>query len=189
MAVVYPEIEYELSDMVEVKPTPRLNLPGIHEEQCLKPKDDADYWVFLCTPSESNRNEPCPVCGSVAPRRSMGYLPKRRLVHDVSVGNIKIDLLLSVPRYKCQDCDSTIVHEYEAIEGSRQMTKRLCDYIKRESLNTTFRDLSIKYGYAEPTIAAIFDDYASELEAKREAVIAPRVLGIDEKFIVNHIAH
>lgn len=41
--------------------------------------------------------------------------------------------------------------------------------------------------YTSTTIANIFDEYAAELESKRAKVVAPRILGIDEKHIVHNM--
>ena len=65
------------------------------------------------------------------------------------------------------------------------MTHRLHDQIKRESYIRPFTDVAPYFGYSIPTVAAIFDEYTAELEKQREEIIAPRILGIDEKHIVN----
>ena len=65
------------------------------------------------------------------------------------------------------------------------MTIRLRDVIRREAFVGTFKDVALKYGYSEPTIATIFDEYTAELDARRDKAVAPKVLGIDEKHIVH----
>ena len=65
------------------------------------------------------------------------------------------------------------------------MTYRLYDQIRRDSFVRTFAEVATAYGFSEPTIATIFDEYASELEEQGRSIIAPRILGIDEKHIVH----
>ena len=65
------------------------------------------------------------------------------------------------------------------------MTYRLYDQIRRDSFVRPFSDVAADFGYTAPTIAAIFDEYVSELEARRDKIVAPRILGIDEKHIVH----
>lgn len=176
-------VEINLDDMEKVSPTPFLNLPDLTEEACYIPKDHGSYRVFLCKPSGRPQNG-CPACHW--PILSVhGYLPQRRLVHDINIGVEQVDILIQVPRYRCEDCGHTFTHQFESIVESRQMTHRLHDQIKRESYIRPFTDVAAYFGYSIPTVAAIFDEYTAELEKQREEIIAPRILGIDEKHIVN----
>ena len=45
----------------------------------------------------------------------------------------------------------------------------------------------MKYGYSDTIIGKIFDEYSKELDSAHGPVIAPRVLGIDEKHIVHNM--
>lgn len=177
------EVKIELADMEEVLPIPCLNLLGIQEEKCLKPKDGGDYRVFLCKPAHRH-TQSCPHCNNLT-LSIHGYLSNRRLVHDVNVGVEMVDLLVQVPRYRCEKCGNTFTHVFESIVEKRQMTYRLYEQIKRDSFVRPFSDVSRDFGYSAPTIASIFDEYAAELEPRRGPVVAPRVLGIDEKHIVH----
>jgi len=56
---------------------------------------------------------------------------------------------------------------------------------RRNALVRPFADVAKDYGYSPTTIANIFDEYSAELEANRPHIVAPRVLGIDEKHIVH----
>ena len=58
------KIEFKEDDMIEVTPTPALNLPDIMAERCLKPKDGSPYLVFYCKPI-SKYVGGCPSCGSI----------------------------------------------------------------------------------------------------------------------------
>lgn len=179
------EVMYYPEQMEEVRPIPSLNLPDIEEIDCLRPTDGARYQVFFCKGIKKS-NRVCPYCASINVY-SHGKLPKDRLVHDVNVGLTKVDILLEVDRYKCQDCGGTFARSFDGIMEQRQMTTRLYEQLQVESFRTPFVDLSSISGYSETTIADIFDEYAEWLEANRGPIIAPRVLGIDEKHIVNEM--
>lgn len=63
------------------------------------------------------------------------------------------------------------------------MTNRLYEYIRQESFRKSFTAVAIDHGISDTEVTNIFDEYAIELENAREEIIAPRVLGIDEKHI------
>lgn len=176
-------IDFDLSQMKRVSPVPILNLPDIVEEDCYEAPDGVPYLVFACKPA-SRASQVCPSCG--APILSVhGYLPKRRLVHDVNIGITQIDLLVKVPRYRCDGCGATFAHKFESIPENKQVTHRLYEQIRRDVFVRPFTDVADDFGYTITTISTIFDEYAAELETKRGTIVAPRVLGIDEKHIVH----
>lgn len=172
-------------DMNEVSPPPHLNLDGIIEDACYEPKDSDDYWCFKCH-VDDYRNRRCPICNSTTVHAHGDY-GKPRLIHDVSVGKKRVDILLTVKRYLCDSCGKSYTNPLDCILENRQMTKRLFELIQRESFLHPFTEVAEAYGYSVPTIASIFDDYGVELEAQRGPIVAPRVLGIDEKHIVNNM--
>lgn len=177
--------QLEEVDMREVAQKPCLNLEGIIEESCLEPINSDDYWLFKCR-IEDYRNRRCPLCKGTAVH-SHGDYGKPRLIHDINVGKKRVDILLKVKRYLCDSCEKTFTNIPECILENRQMTDRLFELIQRESFRHPFTDVAEEYGYSITTIATIFDDYGAKLEAKRGPVVAPRVLGIDEKHIVNNM--
>lgn len=161
----------------------RLNLSDLAEDACFELKDaPEEYCVVHCEPAH-RRGQICPGCQSQQ-ITVHGSLGQDRLVHDVSVGIKQVDLLVKVPRYRCNRCSTTFTHRFESIMENRQMTRRLYDQIKRETFVSTFSDIADKYGITPPTVAGIFDEYVAELEPLRKRIVAPRVLGIDEKHIV-----
>lgn len=178
------KITYDEEDMSRIEPTPCLNLPDIVEDKCMEPDDGSPYRVFFCSGTKPWRNRACRKCGSIN-IRSLGNTPEPRLVHDVNVGITQVDIVLKVDRYQCNDCGESFSRQFDGILEKRQMTSRLYEQIKREAFRSTFTDVSNHYGYSDTTIANIFDEYAAELEAERGAIVAPRVLGIDEKHIVH----
>lgn len=176
-------IVIDFSNMKSVSPVPILNLPDIVEEACYEEANGVPYLVFECKPA-SRASQVCPTCGK--PILSVhGYLPSRRLVHDVNIGIKQIDLLVKVPRYRCEECGATFAHKFESIPENKQVTYRLYEQIRRDVFVRPFTDVAGDFGYTTTTIATIFDEYAAELEARRGAVVAPRILGLDEKHIVH----
>lgn len=177
------QVSYSPGDLKDVTPTPSLNLPGLEVTKCTEPKDGSPYMVFFCEPSEMYSSG-CPGCGSVNFMRN-GMTTVPRTVHDVNIGNKRVDLIVSVPRYKCRDCGSVFQHEFESIRAGQHMTQRLYEQMKREVFIRPFTDVAQDFGYSESTVRNIFDNFASEMDKNRGPIIAPRVLGIDEKHIVH----
>lgn len=177
-------LRLEEADLEPVSTVPKLNLPDLDETACFKPKGCDDYLVIHCRLID-RYSQQCPICRKPTILNIHGYLGKDRLVHDVSVGIQQIDLSVKVPRYRCEECGNTFSHVFQSIMENRQMTYRLYEQIRRDSFVRTYADVAAAYGFSAPTIASIFDEYAAELEEKRSAVVAPRVLGIDEKHIVH----
>lgn len=164
-----------------VHPIPILNLPDLTELQCVRSKGQPNALLYYCEPAKKHRAG-CLNCGSVN-YYIHGYI-KDRFVHDISMGIIHVDLLLKTPRYKCNDCGVTFVHQFESVAGSTQFTKRLYDQIKLRALDGAFEPIAKEFGTSPATIATIFSEYAHELAVGR-TLVAPRVLGIDEKHIVH----
>ena len=70
-------VKYTMSEMIEVSPTPFLNLFDVRETKCYTPKDGSPYLVYECEPA--NRFfQYCPDCNNRAVAVH-GYLPQPRL--------------------------------------------------------------------------------------------------------------
>lgn len=177
-------LRVEEGDLVPVSFVPRLNLPDLDETACFKPRGADDYLVIKCKPVD-RYSQQCPHCQKKTIINIHGYLSKDRLVHDVNVGIQQIDLSVQVPRYRCETCGNTFTHKFQSVMENRQMTYRLYEQIRRDVFTRTFAEVAAAYGFSEPTVASIMDEYAAELGEQRKAIVAPRVLGIDEKHIVH----
>lgn len=175
--------DYDMEDLRKVSPTPALNLEGITEIACYEPRNGEPYMVFFCEATRRYRG-PCPHCGS-GDHYVHAKLPENRLVHDVNVGLTQVDIYLTVRRHKCNECGGTFVEPFSSVVDGRQMTQRLHNQIRSLSFRHSFTDVAAASGFSSTTVASIFDEYAEKLEASRGPVIAPRVLGIDEKHIVH----
>ena len=172
-------------DMEKVIPTPHLNLGGIIEDACYRPKAGHPYLLFSCH-VENYRNRKCPFCNSTAVH-AHGQTGTPRRIHDVNSGRTKVDIDLQVQRYICSECGKSFSNLPPDIMEGRHLTKRLYDEIRHEAFTKPLSTVAMKYGYSDTIIGKIFDEYSKELETAHGPVIAPRVLGIDEKHIVHNM--
>ena len=172
-------------DMEEVIPIPHLNLRGIIEDACYRPKAGHPYLLFSCH-VEDYRNRKCRFCGSTAVH-AHGQTGAPRRIHDVNSGRTKVDIDLTVQRYICSDCGKSFSPPSPDIMESRHLTRRLYDEIRHEAFTKPLSTVALKYGYSDTIIGKIFDEYSKELDSAHGPVIAPRVLGIDEKHIVHNM--
>ena len=172
-------------DMEKVIPTPHLNLGGIIEDACYRPKAGHPYLLFSCH-VENYRNRKCPFCDSTAVH-AHGQTGAPRRIHDVNSGRTKVDIDLQVQRYICSECGKSFSNLPPDIMEGRHLTRRLYDEIRHEAFTKPLSTVAMKYGYSDTIIGKIFDEYSRELESVHGPVIAPRVLGIDEKHIVHNM--
>lgn len=172
-------------DMEKVIPTPHLNLGGIIEDACYRPKAGHPYLLFSCH-VENYRNRKCPFCNSTAVH-AHGQTGAPRRIHDVNSGRTRVDIDLQVQRYICSECGKSFSNLPSDIMEGRHLTKRLYDEIRHEAFTKPLSTVAMKYGYSDTIIGKIFDEYSKELESAHGPVIAPRVLGIDEKHIVHNM--
>lgn len=165
----------------EVIPIPSLNLPELKETRCRR-NVETQALIFNCKPARRHMGG-CLCCGSI--NYYVHGHKRNRLIHDVSVGLIHVDMLIDVPRYKCNDCGGTFMHPLTCIVEGTQFTLRLYEQIEERGLDGAFDALSKEYGTSQTTVAKIVANYCEQMERERK-LIAPRVLGIDEKHIVRN---
>ena len=178
------KILFKADEMKKVKPEHSLDLEDIQVLSCFRPKENESYFLYYCEPTEESAPLACPVCGSIN-IGGHGYTARPRLVHDASIRNTRIDLALKTPRYICNDCGASFNHQFDFLVEGQCMTERLKEKIRQDCFSMTFTDMAIDSGFSEATIRNICDEYWDELEASRGVIVAPRVLGIDEKHISN----
>lgn len=177
------EIEYTQDDFILESRTPSLNLPDIDAVACYSLYNNPNYLIFRCKPSHKH-DKGCPSCGSIA-IVSHGMTKEPRLVHDVNIGLKRVDLLIDTPRYRCKDCGAAFRHVFDSVLEGRQYTARLYEQIRRDAFIRPFSQVAAEFGVTEGTVRKIFDEYIAELEENRGEIVAPEVLGIDEKHIVH----
>lgn len=176
-------VRFSTKDLERLEKVPCLNLDDLKETAAYKLKGSDDYMLIECEPTTVKTH--CPVCHMNALTKN-GHSSYPRLVHDVNVGLMQVDLSISVPRYECQRCGASITHEFDDVVPGKQFTKRLYQQIKVDSFNRKFTDVAQDFGISDTKVADIFDEYTAELEKKRGVVMAPKKhLALDEK----HVEH
>lgn len=107
-----------------------------------------------------------------------------RIVHDLPAHGKLVFLEIKVRRFKCNhpDCGKTFSDKFDCVGDKQQMTHRLRDYIKKESVGRTFTSVAQEVGVSISTVKRLFDEFVEENEHKLK-YSPPRVMGIDE----NHI--
>ena len=178
------KVEYFESDLVDVDPVPNLNIPELITTACKRPKHSShEYLVCYSEPAKAYEGG-CLNYGSISFVRH-GYAEEGRVIHDVNIGLCRVDIILKVPRYRCNDCGGTFRHPFEEIPERLHVTRRLLEQIRRDALVRPFSKVADEFGYTEGPIRSIFNDFIATLDTRRGPIYAPEVLGIDEK----HIAH
>lgn len=170
-------------DTIPVTPIPSLNIEELVENQCVTPAD-GEYELFFHVSPKSSRDQACDKCGSLNYYKD--GKSKDRIVSDVSMGLNRVLLQVEVPRYHCQDCRHKFSHKFDSLMPNMQFTKRLYEQLKRRALSEPFSKLAKEYGVTIPTISKILLDLGKGLDADHP-LIAPKVLGIDEKHIEHHM--
>lgn len=137
-------------DMEKVIPTPHLNLGGIIEDACYRPKAGHPYLLFSCH-VENYRNRKCPFCNNTAVH-AHGQTGAPRRIHDVNSGRTKVDIDLQVQRYICSECGKSFSNLPPDIMEGRHLTKRLYDEIRHEAFTKPLSTVAMKYGYSDTII-------------------------------------
>lgn len=178
------EVEYTENDLIDVDVIPDLNLSGIKIVSCKEPKScNHKYYVFYCESYGISYNR-CPNCGSLNCVKH-GTVQDDRVIHDINIGLIRVDIILRIQRFRCADCGTAFREHFDCIPERIHATKRLIEQIQHEALYRPFSNVASEFGYSEGTIRGFFEEYITKLDEERGQIVAPRVLGIDEK----HIAH
>jgi transposase len=86
-------------------------------------------------------------------------------------------------RLRCKRCGKTFMESLPEMDDRRQATRRLVQYVERESLRRTFASIADDVGLDEKSIRNIFRDYVNPLE-QEVRFETPRWMGIDEIHIV-----
>ena len=94
-----------------------------------------------------------------------------------------VRILIHRRRYRCTACGKTQFEPIADLDGKRQATGRLVNYVRAHCFRETFAAVARQVSLDEKTIRHIFDDFVEELET-RIRFRTPRVLGIDEIKII-----
>lgn len=168
-----------------IKLAPSLDLPALQVERFYTPKDGGELILLFANVKKDWRPaDGCPYCHSHALILSGRCDP--RCVRDVVRNNYRVNIILQSPRMTCGSCGKRFSPKIDGIMENGTMTERLVDFVKTESFLQTHSDLEERTGLSITTIQNIMDEEIERYEDMRKAnpLVAPKVLGIDEKHIV-----
>ena len=179
---------YESRELIEQdrEGAPSLDLPDIEVEKYFRPADRGNYLLFYASVKKNVLPGICPCCKSDEHWKRAGN-GRHRLIHDMERNNCRVDIVLLPKRFECKQCGLKTTPPLRGIEERRQMTTRLLEFLQKECLLQSHTVLAQRSGFTVETIQNIMDEEIEKFEAQRIAnpLLAPRVLGIDEK----HITH
>ena len=152
-----------------------LNLPcykvlGIQE-------NEHDYHVEVETVETPTA---CPHCQSSS---FVGFGRREQMVKDLPMHGRRVGLYIDTRRYQCRGCGKTFYESLPEIDEKRLMTKRLAQWMGKQSIRRTFASIAEEVGCTEFTVRAVFNDYVNELE-KTVRFETPKWMGIDEIHLI-----
>lgn len=122
----------------------------------------------------------CPHCFIGTTFQEFGT--KEQLFMDLPAHGKRVGVVVKRQKYRCKTCWRTFLQRLPDMDEHHTMTRRLLDYIQRESLRDTFVRVAENVGVSEGTIRNIFKDYVAHLEATTH-IATPTKLGIDEIYL------
>lgn len=152
--------------------------------------DPPEFWVDQIHVTEDgnlqydlsirNLSYSCPVCGSSDIIR---HGIRKRAVRDLPEHMKNVGLLISMQKYRCNECNTVFTDKLLSIDSNARMTIRMRDYIRSQSLRRPFLSIADELSITDTTVRRIFKSYVSELDKSRK-LKAPSVLGIDENHLL-----
>ena len=127
-----------------------------------------------------SRTEPCCLLQLVGLRRNG---TKRQLFRDMPIHGRFTDIQVDQQRYHCKECDTTVYERVPNVDTAHRMTERMVQHIARAAVKRTFSDVGREVGLDEKTVRNVFRAYVDE-RLKAMDSVTPKVLGIDEKFLL-----
>lgn len=122
----------------------------------------------------------CPKCQTLFDGNKLyRHGVQRQEVRDLPAHGKRVVVELSRKRYRCQSCHHTFPQPIPQVAERSQMTRRLAEWVAKESIRKTFTEIARETGLTNVTVRNVFDAYVAELDRKHKFV-APRQLGIDE---------
>jgi transposase len=109
---------------------------------------------------------------------------RQQTVLDEPRGLKCVKIILRRHSYKCRACGKKGLLPLDCLVKRRGMTRRLLDFIEKESLLRPFYEVALEVGLSPKTVSEIFKEKKLVAEAERTATFtSPRVLGIDGVYI------
>ena len=87
-----------------------------------------------------------------------------QLIKDLPMHGKHVGLYITRRRFQCQSCHRTFYEPLPDTDDTRPMTKRLANWIGRESIHRTFASIAEQTGVVEGTVHAVFREYINALE-------------------------
>lgn len=158
---------------------PMNNILNLQDYNIIKQQQtDIDYlFQVVVTPPSA-----CPYegCNSTTFVR---YGMKPQLYRDLPIQGKRVGIEILRKRFQCKKCGKTFWELLPDMDDKRFMTKRLVDYIKKQSLTRTFVSIADDVGILESTVRSVFKDYIARLEKEFKFKV-PEWLGIYEIHIL-----
>lgn len=140
-------------------------------------EDEHDYHIYA---SVIDAPTTCVNCKSTTIRR---FGRREQLLKDLPIHGKRVGIYVDTRRFQCLSCNKTFYEPLPEADNSRNMTKRLANWIGKQAVSRTFLSLADEVGVAEGTVRSIFRDYINELE-KTVRFEIPQWMGIDEIHLI-----
>jgi transposase len=126
---------------------------------------------------------PPTLCQHCLSSNLVGFGRRKQMIKDLPMYEHRVSLHINTRRYLCHNCCKTFYEVLPEIDQKRLMTKRLVQWIGKQSTKQTFASIAEKVGCTEFTVRATFHDYVSELE-KTICFEVPKWIGIDQIHLI-----
>lgn len=113
----------------------------------------------------------------------VGFGRREQLVKDLPMHGKRVGMYVNTRRMQCRACDKTFSETLPDVDEKRAMTKRLSDWIGKQSVKRTFASIAEEVGVVEGTVRSIFRDYVADLE-QHIRFETPKWMGIDEIHLI-----
>ena len=140
-------------------------------------ENDHDYHISAET---LNPPQSCPHCHS---DNLVGFGRREQMVKDLPMHGKRTGIYINTRRYRCRACTKTFYEALPEVDGKRDMTKRLVDWLGKQAVKRTFASIADEVGCTEFTVRSVFGDYVNELE-KTIRFETPKWMGIDEIHLI-----
>ncbi len=152
-----------------------LNLPGI--QAVTVNQTDQHYQI---TAKTTHPPAYCPNCQSTS---IVSFGGRDLFFSDTPIHGKQVGIKMKRKRYSCKTYLKTFIEPLPMMDDKRSATKRLVEYIEKNSLKKTFASISEEIGVDEKTVRNIFTEYTQRLKKEYKAE-TPRCLGIDEIYVI-----
>lgn len=120
----------------------------------------------------------CPQCGIIDGNFRV-HGSREQDVRDLNIMSKHVGLMYKHKRYKCMECGATFYELCDYIEPKGRMTKRLREYIAKQSKRRAFIELERELDISNVTIREIFMEELATLQSGLD-IETPEFIGIDE---------